>query len=133
MRSTLRTHFGRLVLVLVSAGVLAGLGSCGKRKRYPDLNTGWHNSDYTRIFGRLSYVPAKTEDSKPFWVLRYADINDRYNGRVVLIPETKMVGYSGGETVAVVGRLRLDLQNPTGTGTFYDVQSIHLWDDYASH
>jgi hypothetical protein len=113
--------------------LLATLGACSdKRKHYQDLYPGWHNADYSNIFGRLQVVPPSADEDQPTWVLHYGDINDRYNGRVVLRPTSKLLGYSGGEQVAVVGTLRLDQPNPAGTGTFFDLKTIRLWHDAAN-
>jgi hypothetical protein len=120
---------GALFLALL--GMMAG---CGGRKAYPDSQPGWHNDDYTTIFGRLSRRSGEHADA-PIWVLRYdfANAADPYVGRVALTPAEKLIGYSGGELVEVHGKvLAKSDADPLGYYQF-QVQSIRIWKPVVKH
>ena len=120
------------LIALVLAGVV---GACGKtHRRFPDTETGWHSPSYDKIFGRLQRVPAHKEGEKPYWIIRYASSigPDIYGGKMVLTPESMMIGYAGEEMVELNGHVRPEMKNDAGTGMIYEVTAIRLWVGHIS-
>ena len=110
--------------------VLGALGACGKsHRRFPEPEAGWHSPAYDKIFGRLQLVRPNAEGAKPYWIIRYASSigPDIYGGNMVLLPESMMTGFAGGEMVEVSGRIRPDMKNAAGTGMLYEVTGIRFW------
>ncbi|HVX83562.1 MAG TPA: hypothetical protein VH253_01975 [Phycisphaerae bacterium] len=103
------------------------LPDCSAKKVYPDPAFGWHNNDFSTIFGRLSRITARNPSDPPVWVIRFGAPADTYAGQLALTPPDMLTGYNGGETVEVRGRVRADLAHPDYTGTWYEVSSIRLW------
>ena len=91
---------------------LAWAAGCNARKDYPDAAPGWHNGDYSVIFGRLQRVPSAAPDAPPAWTIRFGYAADAYNGELALTPPERMVGYTGGERVEI----RSDRWKRSGTG-----------------
>ncbi len=116
-----------LLLVIISVAAVAGCGK--KHRRFPEGEIGWHSPSYDKIFGKLQFVTAAKETDKNYWVIRYASTTgpDIYGGKMVLMPDQMMVGYAGGESVQLTGRVRQDLKNAAGTGMLYEVQGIRIW------
>jgi hypothetical protein len=115
---------------LILCVVALGISGCGKKhRRFPEGEIGWHSASYSKIFGKLQLVQGSAENQKPYWIIRYASTTgpDIYGGKMVLMPENMMTGYSGGEYVELTGRVRQDLQNTAGTGMLYEVQGIRIW------
>lgn len=117
-----------VLFALLAAAALLAASGCGGKHRYPDPYPGWHSADYSTIFGRLQRIPGKEAGDPPFWVIMYGFIkSDGYEGKLNLAPPEKMAGYSGGELVEIRGRINTSYQHPDIGGTWYDVQSIRLW------
>ena len=116
------TVLGVLAMALVFSG-------CSAKKAYPDLTPGWHSADYGTIFGRLQRVPSKNPDNPPLWIIRYAYTDtDKYSGKLNLTPPVKLTGFSGGELVQMTGVVHPEFTHPEFGGTWYEIQSIRLWD-----
>ena len=115
----------------VVALLLLSVAGCGKAtKNYPDPLPGWHNPDYSVVYGRLLRVPSKKPENPAVWVIRYDLANDRYGGEFALAPPERLTGYSGGEPVEIRGSIRRDVSQPDYSGTWYQVQSIKMWSNY---
>jgi hypothetical protein len=117
---TKRTLVGASLILLVLAG-------CGKKKRYPEPLPGWHNDDYSVIFGRLQRVVAKNPDDPPVWVIRFGIGTEKYGGELALTPPQRLIGYSGGEQVELHGTVRMDLAYPNYPGNWFEIHSIRMW------
>lgn len=113
---------------MLAAMVLLSASGCSGKHRYPDPYPGWHSADYSVIFGRLQRIPGKEPQDQPFWVIVYGFIKtDGYEGKLNLAPPEKMVGYRGGELVEIRGHLNTSYQHPDIGGSWYDVNSIRVW------
>jgi hypothetical protein len=113
---------------LVAASLLLlTLAACNTKKRFPEPNPGWHNDNYSVIFGRLQRVLAKNPDDPPVWVIRFGFAQERFGGEFALTPPQRLTGYSGGELVEIHGTMRTDLGFPDYSGTWYEVHSIRMW------
>jgi hypothetical protein len=113
--------------VLVASLLLLTLAACGSKKRYPEPLPGWHNDDFSTIFGRLQRVLAKNPEDPPVWVIRFGLLQDRFGGELALTPPQRLTGYSGGELVEIHGTPRQDLGYPNYAGTWYEIRSIRMW------
>jgi hypothetical protein len=103
------------------------LASCKAAKSYPDPLPGWHNANYSTVFGRLQRMPAAKAEDPPVWIIRFGAAADPYRGEFAVTPPDRLIGYNGGEQVEIKGRLRPDLSYPDYTGTWYEIQSIRMW------
>jgi hypothetical protein len=103
------------------------LPACSAKKVYPDPAFGWHNNDFSTVFGRLARITPRNPDDPPVWIIRFGAQNDPYAGQLALTPPDMLTGYNGGETVEVRGAIRKDLAYPDYAGTWFEVSSIRLW------
>ncbi len=113
--------------LLCGSLVLLCLVGCGKKKRYPEPLAGWHNDDYSVIFGRIQRVAAKNPDDPPVWVIRFGLETEKFGGELALTPAQRLTGYSGGELVEAHGMVRSDMGSPDYPGNWYEIRSIRLW------
>ncbi|HUO10037.1 MAG TPA: hypothetical protein VM008_17155 [Phycisphaerae bacterium] len=107
--------------------LLLVLAACHSKKRYPEPLPGWHNDDYSVIFGRLQRVVSKNPDEQPVWVIRFGLATEKYGGELALTPPQRLVGYTGGEDVELHGAVRTDLAYPSYPGNWYEIHSIRMW------
>ena len=117
----------RLIPLALLPLFAAALPACSAKKVYPDPTIGWHNANYSILFGRLQKVPAHNTEDPPVWTLRFGAGDDRYQGEFALTPPARLTGYSGGETVEVRGTPSPELAHPDYPGPWYEVQSIRMW------
>ena len=104
------------------------LPACKAHRQYPDLTPGWHNADYTKVFGRIQRVAQTDPAAKPVWIIRYGySDNDPYSGKLNLYPDGALAGYSGGELVEIKGALSKEYTLPNFPGTWYKVDEIRMW------
>jgi hypothetical protein len=117
--------------ILPLAGLLVfALAGCKATKHYPDPLPGWHNADFSVVYGRLLRIPARSPDRPPVWIVRFGLGTERYGGELALTPPERLIGYAGGENVEIKGSVRSDLAHADYPGTWYSVQSIKLWSNY---
>jgi len=109
--------------------ILAAAG-CKATKTYPDPLPGWHDANYSTVFGRLQRIPAANPDNPPVWVVRFGLTSDPYRGQFAITPPERLTGYSGGEMVEIRGTIRPDLSYPDYSGTWYEVRSIRMWSNH---
>jgi hypothetical protein len=117
-------------LIFAAAVFLLAFAGCKATKHYPDPLPGWHNADFSVVYGRLQRIPAKSPDRPPVWVVRFGLGSERYGGELALTPPERLIGYSGGENVEIKGAINSALAYPDYPGTWYSVQSIKLWSNY---
>jgi hypothetical protein len=120
-------------LAAVAAGTLVlSLAGCGKAtKAYPEALPGWHNADYSTVYGRLLRIPAQKADDPPVWVVRYGLAADQYRGELAITPPEVLIGYKGGEMVEIRGAVHPELAPaPDHPATWIEVQSMRLWSNY---
>ena len=110
--------------------LIAALAGCKATKHYPDPLPGWHNADFSVIYGRLQRIASKSPDRPPVWIIRFGLGTERFGGELALTPPERLIGYSGGENVEIKGSVRTDLAHTDYPGTWYQVQSIKLWSNY---
>ena len=118
------------LITVLAAVVLFSVAGCRATTTYPDPLPGWHNGNYSSIFGRLQRIAAAKEGVPPVWVIRFGLTSDPYQGELAITPPEKLIGFSGGEQVEVRGAVRPDLKYPGYPGTWYEVQSIRMWRSY---
>ncbi|MCL2647405.1 MAG: hypothetical protein FWD61_10445 [Phycisphaerales bacterium] len=116
-----------LAFVLLFA--LLTMVGCKATRAFPDPYPGWHNSDYTSVFGRLQRIPSMNPNNPPVWIIRFGLGSDPHGGEFALMPAEKLVGYSGGEQVQITGAIHEE-HFPDYPGTWYDLQSIKMWSNY---
>jgi hypothetical protein len=84
----------RFKTVLSLALAALSLMACNTRQRYPDAAIGWHNADFSTVFGRLLRIPMPAPDPNspappPAWVLKF-DQGGAYNGRWYVVDSIRM-------------------------------------------
>jgi hypothetical protein len=117
----------RLAALALLLSLVAASSGCKATQSYPDPLPGWHNGDYSTIFGRLQRIPAANAESPPVWVIRFGAAANEYRGEFAVMPPERLIGYNGGELVEIKGHIRSDLTHPDYTGTWYEIQSIRMW------
>jgi len=118
-------------LPLLATSLFLVLAGCVTKKHFPEPLPGWHNDDYSVIFGRLQRVLAKNPDDPPIWVVRFGFSQDRFGGELALTPPQRLTGYSGGEQIQLHGVVRPELGYPSYPGTWYEVHSIRMWRSHS--
>ncbi len=121
----------KLLITLTLVAFLGAMASCKAKKSYPDTDPGWHSADFSVVLGRLVRIPAKNTDDPAVWVVRFGLGREAYRGELALMPADKLVGYSGGELVKIRGSVKEGYQHPQYAGTWYEVSSIRMWDNYT--
>lgn len=118
------------LLVLATSALLA-LSACQAKKVYPDPHPGWHAEDYRTIFGRLQRIAAKNPADPPVWVIRYGySDSDKYGGRFNLTPPQQLIGFSNGDLIRITGTIRPEYIHPEFAGSWYQIESIRLWQGF---
>lgn len=111
---------------IVLAGlVFLALTGCGVRKNYPISSYGWANTNYTVVFGQLR----QSANHPGEWKILFGQPNGNnpYGGHFVLQPVSMLRGYNAGDQVEITGHPLLNVKNPAGNGTLYQLTGISIW------
>jgi len=124
------TWFIVLTIMVLFAGVLIYYGSFFTKTQKLETsqkgNVGIvnfsHNSDYTKITGKLVYKDIEGG----YWDLVFADTTDQFGGHFILGRDKKLEGYKDGDIVRVAGEIAEDQMSIYIAGIIYSLKTIEL-------